>query len=365
MKNDNSKMLITKIFSIVLGLHLFIISTLLIVPGCVTTEVETDSVDADLNSMKEDTIKPEAISRTERKRLDPVFNAGFEARSSNRYSPRSGRYPPTRPTPKSDMDDIIEPLGDLIDTSYANYTVQAGDSPWAIANAHGVDLDDLLAANGFARQTTIYVGQEIVIPESDNSQSSSDVDFSSIDAENEYIVQPGDTLSTIAFRRDVTVKSIIDANKLSSDLIYVGQVLYIPQSDGLSKDSISISKDRLRDHTALGSENIHIVEEGETPNLIARIHDMKTEDLLRLNNISDPTKLQIGQALTILKSDSTVKSTTPPPSIIRTDEEMEQDLFEIPESEESQLSGVENLERSLLDEEEKIPVIPIDSENDF
>ncbi|ADI02383.1 Peptidoglycan-binding lysin domain protein [Syntrophothermus lipocalidus DSM 12680] len=43
-----------------------------------------------------------------------------------------------------------------------------------------------------------------------------------------YIVQKGDTLSEIAVRYKTTVKAIKDANKLSSDLIKVGQKLVIP-----------------------------------------------------------------------------------------------------------------------------------------
>lgn len=43
-----------------------------------------------------------------------------------------------------------------------------------------------------------------------------------------YTVVQGDTLSSIAARFNTTVSAIMAANGLSSDLIYVGQVLYIP-----------------------------------------------------------------------------------------------------------------------------------------
>lgn len=44
----------------------------------------------------------------------------------------------------------------------------------------------------------------------------------------EHKVEPGQTLSAIASAYGVSVKKIRDANKLSSDVIKVGQVLFIP-----------------------------------------------------------------------------------------------------------------------------------------
>src|SRR5574337_594525 len=43
-------------------------------------------------------------------------------------------------------------------------TVQAGQTLWAIAQAHGVTVETLQAANGLAKTRSIEVGQQIVIP---------------------------------------------------------------------------------------------------------------------------------------------------------------------------------------------------------
>jgi LysM repeat protein len=44
------------------------------------------------------------------------------------------------------------------------YTVKRGDTPGGIADRHGVGLSALLRANGLGRRSTIYPGQELVIP---------------------------------------------------------------------------------------------------------------------------------------------------------------------------------------------------------
>ena len=44
------------------------------------------------------------------------------------------------------------------------YEVTAGDTLWAIADAHGVSLDALLGANGLGRGAIIYPGQVLAIP---------------------------------------------------------------------------------------------------------------------------------------------------------------------------------------------------------
>ncbi len=55
------------------------------------------------------------------------------------------------------------------------------------------------------------------------------IPFTAVSAQTEYTVQPGDTLSRIAFRTGASVADIMDANGLPNpNLIYVGQTLSIP-----------------------------------------------------------------------------------------------------------------------------------------
>ena len=44
------------------------------------------------------------------------------------------------------------------------YVVQEGDTLGAIAQAHGVSIEDLMAANGLADPNVLHAGQTLVIP---------------------------------------------------------------------------------------------------------------------------------------------------------------------------------------------------------
>ena len=116
---------------------------------------------------------------------------------------------------------ISETATDPDETSnVAIHTVQPGENLYRIALTYNVELDELVSLNNLSSADVIYVGQEIKVP---------GITSVSGTAGNVYIVQPGDTLSSIAFRYGVSTQEILFENTLeSADVIFVGQQLAIP-----------------------------------------------------------------------------------------------------------------------------------------
>ncbi|MGG1630950.1 LysM peptidoglycan-binding domain-containing protein [Rossellomorea sp. NRS-1567] len=120
--------------------------------------------------------------------------------------------------------------------STQKYIVKSGDTLSAIAYRHSITLAELQKWNNI-NSHLIYPGQSLVVSKSSSSEQTIDSgskpappspskDVSS----NTYKVQSGDTLYHISLRLNLSVQEIKSLNRLSSDLIYVGQTLKVGNS---------------------------------------------------------------------------------------------------------------------------------------
>ena len=98
----------------------------------------------------------------------------------------------------------------------------------------------------------------------------------------QHLVQKGETLSEIAQKYKVPLKSIIQANSIkSAHSIQIGKTLRIPGS------AFALN------------EILYQVKPGDTLIGIARLHNVEWKDLQRINGISSPRSLQIGAEIRI------------------------------------------------------------------
>lgn len=101
------------------------------------------------------------------------------------------------------------------------HVVQPGETLFSIGVDCNASWQAIAQANGITNPWFIYVGQKLVIP-------GGGIGVGQPAPASTYVVQPGDTLYTIAMRFDTTVQSLMVTNNLGNpNMIYVGQVLSI------------------------------------------------------------------------------------------------------------------------------------------
>ncbi len=99
-----------------------------------------------------------------------------------------------------------------------------------------------------------------------------------------YTVQPGDNLTRLANRFGTSVWAIKNANGLSSSVIRIGQVLFIPGSGGGGGSSCT---------------QTYWVQHGDTLTSIARWFGVSVQSLANANGIWNPSRIYVGQPLCI------------------------------------------------------------------
>jgi murein DD-endopeptidase MepM/ murein hydrolase activator NlpD len=104
----------------------------------------------------------------------------------------------------------------------------------------------------------------------------------------EYVVQPGDTLSSIAERFNISLNTILWANNLTkTTLIQIGQKLVILPTSGV----------------------VHHVQKGDTLSQIAKTYKSETDKIIAFNDLSAEGDIYIGDILIV------PDGVTPPPVV--------------------------------------------------
>jgi len=176
------------------------------------------------------------------------------------------------------------------------YQVQAGDTLSSIAQHHGVSVSQLAAANGLTLQSWVYTGQRLVIPSHATTPVSNGV----------YVVQPGDTLITIALRHNINVSRLAAANGLAWNAwVYSGQRLTIPDTPSTPTQPAP---------PAIGG--VHVVQAGENLFRIGLRYGTTAAAIRTTNGLTSDT-IYVGQRLTIPGAGSNPPTrppvSTPPP----------------------------------------------------
>lgn len=157
---------------------------------------------------------------------NPPSLPGFFASASPTASVTPTRVPATATA--SDTPTPSEPSATPTPTTYI---VEVGDTLTSIAERFGVDLLVLMIANNLSDANAIVVGQQLIIPPPDYQTPTPTALPSTLlpGTKIEYIVQPGDTLASIASRFNSTEQAIVRENDIEDpNRIGVGDKLIVP-----------------------------------------------------------------------------------------------------------------------------------------
>ena len=189
------------------------------------------------------------------------------------------------------------------------YTVKAGDTLYGISRKFGMSLSQLVSVNGISASSLIVPGQTLRVAGGATTSTVVKTNVtSSRTSGGNYLVQPGDTLYSIARRSGMSLNALLTLNGLSqSSVIYPGQSLTISQSDSRVATKSSYNAKPLA--SGVSTSGTYTVQAGDTLYGIARRSGMSLNTLLSLNGLSQSSVIHPGQTLKLSgASNATVAS---------------------------------------------------------
>ncbi|MGM9888212.1 MAG: LysM peptidoglycan-binding domain-containing protein [Limosilactobacillus sp.] len=124
-----------------------------------------------------------------------------------------------------------------------------------------------------------------------------------------YTVQSGDTLSGIALKFSTTSSTLAQLNSISNpNLIYVGQRLLVNQSSSSNSSSSSQSSSATTNTEASAAS--YTVKSGDTLSGIANQYNTTVNQIVSLNQLSNPNLIYVGQVLKLKNSQTTNSSSS-------------------------------------------------------
>lgn len=147
-------------------------------------------------------------------------------------------------------------------SSDGTYKVVSGDTLWSIAKKFDTTVNEIKRLNNLSNNL-LKVGSNLIVPNSNNNNDT-------------YTVVRGDTLYSVARKNNISIDRLRELNNLTSDILRVGQVLKLNDSD----------------------INKYIVKLDDTLYSIANTFNTTVDTIKKLNNLTS-NLLSIGTELII------------------------------------------------------------------
>ncbi|MGX6993069.1 hypothetical protein CBF34_05030 [Vagococcus penaei] len=219
----------------------------------------------------------------------------------------------TKPTTPSNDNSSTGSGSTNTNVSQQTYTVQRGDTLYAISRRYNVSVGNLMSWNGLTNHM-IYPGQKLVIkgstisipnqPETkpevkpQEKPSKPNQPSGTNESQKVYTVKSGDTLSGIGRQFGVSVANLKSWNGLTSDMIYVNQQLVIKGQNGTQKPQAKPQPKPTKPSQPAVSSTTYQVKSGDTLYGISRRYGVSVSELKSWNGLTNDL-IYVGQGLTI------------------------------------------------------------------
>ncbi len=112
------------------------------------------------------------------------------------------------------------------------HVVQPGESLGSVAAANGLSTASVASFNGLTEDDWLYEGQTIQIPSADEAAVAAPTADTTATAAVPHVVQPGESLGSVAAANGLSTASLASFNGLTEDdWLYEGQTIQIPSAD--------------------------------------------------------------------------------------------------------------------------------------
>ena len=166
--------------------------------------------------------------------------------------------------------------------------VKPGETLSEIAERYGTSVQRLMQLNGLRSAQDLWAGSRIQVPGAGGGGSNRGGSTTTVKAN--YTVKPGETLSELAERYGTTVQQLMQINGLNSAQdLWAGSRIQVPVTRRVAtaKPAPPVNRNATQ----------HKVQTGETLSLIAQRYGVSMQNLVAINNLSDPNQVVVGQTL--------------------------------------------------------------------
>jgi LysM repeat protein len=161
---------------------------------------------------------------------------------------------------------------------YILHRVEPKETLFSLSRRYQVAVDDILASNPDAKEG-LKIASVVKIPAAYKQMNTPDG--------RKHVVQPSETLFSIAKKYNVDIDRIVSVNHLQNHNLKIGQELLIPGSVQASSPT-----------STSDSKVYHSVSSGETLFSLSRTYQVDVDQIKKWNNLTD-NNLRLGQMIVV------------------------------------------------------------------